>query len=262
MTFQEFKLQSQGVKEAKIQVSGFMYRFQRSVSLFISWGLVRAFPNIVPNYVSALNILLILFILVFSIAALFIHPFVVICIQFILMVVSSVLDKVDGELARVRKFFTQRGIYYDLVYHFLYTFTFYFCTGFFFSGILGSVPIMIFSVTLALLGTCYKMAGKLRHHVRFKIILENHENEVLDAGRVTVSSKNFIQKAVHYSIFMIYDWAWIWYVTLVLISWIVPLEALFIYFMHTVVACLIIIYELIFKYPKESLYLQEELTKN
>ena len=42
----------------------------------------------------------------------------VLIIQLVVFLFTSILDKVDGEIARVKKYFTQSGVYYDILFHF------------------------------------------------------------------------------------------------------------------------------------------------
>jgi len=124
MKFREFKLVAHRGKEEKIKTSSWLYRFERNLSAYLSWGLIKFFPNILPNHISVANIFIIFIVLVTNI---FVHESnaqTIIFWQIFILFLTSIIDKVDGEVARLKKHFTQAGIFYDRAYHFFYPFGF------------------------------------------------------------------------------------------------------------------------------------------
>jgi hypothetical protein len=261
MNFNEFRTKSQAGKESKIKTSSIMYRWQRHLSVRISWLLIKRFPKIKANHVSLFNVLLLLAIFLFTFFALKIGIFWTIVIQMILLNFTSVLDKVDGEIARYQNYFTQRGVYYDLVYHFFYTFVFYFVVGFYFFLITTSIFILLPTLFLAIVATNHKMLGKLRHHVGYKVLLEKHSEVIRDFVLTRVKSKRKARpiRVLNYLIFMMYDWTWTFYFLLIILSNFYFSAAVFIFFIHVIASIIMFLYQTLFSFPKKSLYTRDEL---
>ncbi|RJQ35642.1 CDP-alcohol phosphatidyltransferase family protein [Candidatus Parcubacteria bacterium] len=260
MNFEDFKKKAQAGKEDKISSSGLMYRWQRFLSVRISWLLIKIFPNIKPNHISVFNILLTLFVFVLSFFAWDLGPFYMIIIQLLLLNFTSVLDKVDGEIARHKEIFTQQGVYYDLTYHFFYPFVFYFAVGYFWFLSTVEISILLFSIFLAILAMNSKMLGKLRHHVKYKVELESHGKIVsgLLADKKNKDKKPAFIKLINYLVFLIYDWTWNFYFVLIIWSLFNFKTAIFIYFMHLVLSIILIIKQIFFDHPRHGLYSKED----
>jgi len=260
MTFSEFKQKVQASKEEKIKHSSHMYRWQRWLSVRISWLLIKVFPRIRANHVSIFNILLILFVLVLCFWAWDSGPFYMAFIQLLLLNLTSVLDKVDGEIARYREEFTQQGVYYDITYHFFYPFVFYFVVGYFWFLSTIEIPILLIATFLAILATNSKMLGKLRHHVKYKIQLESHGSVV---GGLAEKFKENKRKAVllrliDYVVFFIYDWTWTFYFIVIIWSLFDFRSAISIYFIHSILSIILIIKQILFDQPSRGLYSKED----
>lgn len=260
MDFKSFRAKSQASKEDKINVSGFMYRWQRSLSVRISWTLIKIFPDIKPNHVSIFNVLLTLFILLLSFWSWNFGPFYMVIIQLLLLNFTSVLDKVDGEIARYKEIFTQQGVYYDLTYHFFYPFVFYFTVGYFWFLEMIEIRILLVAIFLAILSVNSKMLGKLRHHVKYKVNLESHGLVVkgLLSAKIEKKKKPAIVRLINYTVFLIYDWTWIFYFVLILLSLFNFSLALFIYLIHLLVSVFLILKQILFTHPKNGLYSKED----
>ncbi len=260
MNHQELKSKALGVKSEKIKSGSYVYRFQRQCSFLISLLIIRFFPWIKPNHIS-LSAILLVFIPISLI--LFIdsnNAHRIGLVQLLILFVSSVLDKVDGEIARIQNDFSQKGIYYDILYHLFYPMGLYLTGGFFFFVMSGQIFAVVGGLILGLLVTAHKMNGKLRHHISFKINLENHHALIGDFGR---QRDNFSQwkmvRILNYGVFMIYDWVWILYGALILISYPVPYLAETIYIGYVILGVLYAGEELFYRYPKESLFTAEEV---
>lgn len=255
MTFKEFRSIVQAGKEAKIESSGMIYKFQRWLSAIISWNLIKIFPKIQANHVSIFNIILIWFVFIFSFWVGDLGRLIVIIIQLILLSISSLIDKIDGEIARYRKNFTQAGIYFDITYHFFYVFVFYFVIGYFFFFVSANIYVLLFSIWLGILMTYQKMLGKLRHHIKYKIELESHSNLVRDLN--VASDQKTTAKIVrlfYYLFFLIYDWTWLWFLLLTVLSkWQANL-AYSIYIIHIFVSLIWVIKIILIDHPRRGLY--------
>lgn len=91
------------------------YVLHRNISIYITYVILRLFPNVTPNFISFLMILVGL-----SGSVLILFGDVLVQVAGIILVyVSFLLDKVDGEVARYKKEFSLLGMYLDEVYHLL-----------------------------------------------------------------------------------------------------------------------------------------------
>ncbi|PLX26226.1 hypothetical protein C0580_00330 [Candidatus Parcubacteria bacterium] len=260
MDFKSFREKSQAGKEAKISSSGFMYRWQRGLSIKISWLLIKIFPGIRANHVSVFNIILTLSIFLLSFWAWDFGPFYMVLIQLILLNFTSVLDKVDGEIARYKETFTQQGVYYDLTYHFFYPFVFYFVVGYFWFLETIEVPLLLAAIFVAILSVNSKMLGKLRHHVKYKVNLESHGKIVqgLLAEKKSKKKKPVLSRLINYSVFLIYDWTWFLYLILILMSLFNFYLALLIYILHLIVSMILILKQILIDHPDRGLYTKDD----
>ena len=259
ISFQEFKQQSQAGKGDKIRSAGLVYRLQRRLSVRLSWLIAKWLPGFRPNQLSAMNVVLVVLTVLLSLRQPVVASFAV--GQLILLWFSSVLDKMDGELARFRHHFSQAGIYYDLLYHFLYPLAFYVIVGLYFSGLFGSPVLAILSFAVGMLASLYKMIGKLRHHIRFKIKLENHASAIADYRPINQNLPNlsFSQKVVEQTTLMIYGAVWVWYVALVIFSTIDALLAGTLFFLHLLVTFVVLLWRLLWTIPRYRLFTRAEL---
>lgn len=114
LTIAELKQMTQAEKRAK-ETTGirYGYLFHRELSIYITYVLVRFFPSVTPNMVSWAMIVVGLAggAMTFSV-----EPSVVI-LGLVLVYLSLLLDKVDGEVARYTKRQSLQGVYLDEVYH-------------------------------------------------------------------------------------------------------------------------------------------------
>ncbi|OHA59648.1 MAG: hypothetical protein A2589_02205 [Candidatus Vogelbacteria bacterium RIFOXYD1_FULL_46_19] len=256
---QELKTKALGVKLEKINSSSFIYRFQRMISFSVSCFLTKFFPTVRPNHVSLLAIISVLVAIILGLVVEYLDPYLVVLIQLLVLFVSAILDKIDGELARIQQRFSQRGIYYDIVYHLLYVLALYFIIGLFFFVVSSSLSFLLGSTLLGFLMAMHKISGKVRHHIRFKINLEGHEKDIVDFGRETQKVKLRPVRWVRYLVFMIYDWVWIWYVLLVWTHFFNKPVGEVIYIVYTLLAILMVLIDLLWNYPKHSLFTREEV---
>lgn len=257
-TFHEFKERVQGVKQDKIVHGSFINQFGRFLSVRISWMLIQWVPFVRPNAVSVTNIVLILLVLIgpFFVGAL--PPYVVVVVQVLLLFCSSVLDKVDGELARAQSYFTQRGIYYDLLYHFLYTFSCYAFLGFFFGSLLPGAYLWYVAAITAFAVTVYKMFGKVRHHVRYKVLLEGHGSVIQDPVPPSSDDRSWF-RFVEYFFYSPYEWTFLLFVLLVVLLPIIPVVVVWVYLVFTFIVLLLTLYRLLVWYPRHALFGEDDL---
>ncbi len=255
MNFTDYKLKSQGVKLEKIKNSGFLYRLQRGISLLISWFLIKLFPNVSANTVSVINIILVLLIFLLSFVK-EINYLLLAILQLFLLFFSSILDKIDGEVARFREYFTQKGIYYDLIYHFFYPFVLYFSVGFYFYKYNQSLYFILFVFLSSLVAVCYKMLGKLKHHILYKIKLENHELLINDfvVIRTQKRKKTAIERAIFYFFTTMYDWVWTYYFILIILSHFDYFLSFWLFTIHLFISLIYFLVIILYLYPQRKLY--------
>lgn len=260
MNFQEFKNKSQAGKEAKIASGGLMYAWQRNLSVIISFLLIKLFPRISPNSVSISNILLLFIIFALSFWANNDNALLIVIIQLLLINFTSVMDKIDGEIARYKEYYTQQGVYYDLTYHFFYPFVFYFVLGYYFYVHTNNLIIVLLAMALAIIATNQRMLGKLRHHVKYKVVLEAHQNIIKDVNTAKKQhqKKPLLWRIVYYSIFLLYDWVWSWYLLIAIISYFNFYLAMYIYFIHLALSLFLFLKQILIDFPRKRLFSKEE----
>src|SRR3989344_3282826 len=259
--FPEYKTLVQEIKRDKIEKGSFINKYERTLSAIISWAFIRFMPSLKPNAVSVANVTLMLLVLIlptiFSVADTF-QIYLIVFTQFVLFTIGSILEKVDGEIARFKKHFTQAGIYYDLLFHFLYVFSFYLFLGIFFFNLTLNDYFWQFSLLLSFLVTMYKMFGKIRHHIKYKILIENHSSLITDyisRGSRTLSIFRFID----YFFFTQYEWTRIIFLIFIITSIFWPVTISIIYTLFMILLGIITVYRLLFWYPRNALYSEDQL---
>lgn len=255
MNFSDFKNKVHAGKEEKIKNSSFIYRWQRFFSVFLSWLLIKIWPNILPNYISTFNVILLWLIFWLSFMMSTKNALVIVFVQLLLLGFTSVLDKIDGEIARYQNYFTQAGLYFDLIYHFSYAFIFYIILAYYFFISSGILLILWLSIFAGLLSAIYHMLGKIRHHIKYKITLEQHNQDIKDKIPESRSlSKSKIIRLLDYAVFLIYDWVWVFYIVCLLISVFHFNLGQIIFSVHLLVTILRLLWELLWLYPRYKLF--------
>lgn len=255
MTFTDFKNKVHAGKEEKIKSSSFIYRWQRSFSVFLSWLLIRIWPNILPNYISSFNVVLLWLIFWLSFIMSSKVVLAIVFVQLLLLGFTSVLDKMDGEIARYQNYFTQSGLYFDLIYHFSYAFIFYIVLGYYFFATSGILAILWLSIFAGLLSAIYHMLGKIRHHIKYKIALEQHGKDIRDKILENKNLTKFrIVRLLDYAVFLIYDWVWVFYIVCLVISIFNFNLGQTIFLLHLLFTILRLLWELLWLYPRYRLF--------
>lgn len=259
MLFSDYKIKVHGTKADRMKVD-LVYKIERNISVFISYFLVKFFPKLAPSVVSMINVVLVLSVIGLNLLHGVYNPFVLIIIQLVILRVAIIGDKVDGEMARYYEYFTQKGLYFDQVFHFCYPFTLIFSIGSYFSIILDNTAVLIISGIVAVLMTVYKMLGKIRHHIKYKIKLESHDDLIQDYRNATYVFKRQVIffRLVNYFLFYIYDWVWVLYLVLVLGSVYDPAIFGVIYTGYSIVLGFVLLKKILVTYPAVSLYSKEE----
>ncbi|OHA58434.1 MAG: hypothetical protein A2571_01490 [Candidatus Vogelbacteria bacterium RIFOXYD1_FULL_44_32] len=255
LSFAAYREKVHTTKSARMEVDT-IYWLERHISVWLSYILIRLWPQILPTYVSVANVLLVLLVLVLNLGKPTGSIIGLTLVQLFLLRLATIGDKVDGEIARYRAYFTQAGIYFDLAFHFFYPFVFIFSIGYTFSLILNNPPLTIAVVVVAILMVHYRLLGKLRHHIRFKIQLENHGGVLRDYREKNIRSVAWPAsfRFIRYLLFFIYDWTWFFYLLLILGLTFSPYAMAVIYCFYLAVLAFALLLQIFVIYPKHYLF--------
>jgi hypothetical protein len=150
MDFISYKKVTQSQKRNKVVgLQSVGYLWHRNVSAYISYGLLRLFPGITPNFVSLIMIM------VGVAGSVLTSLFGWWGILGVLLVyISFLLDKVDGEIARWRRMSSVRGMYLDEIYH---TWVFFILlTSVFFTTAYDAGPVALLILIFLIFCTIYR----------------------------------------------------------------------------------------------------------
>lgn len=259
MNFQDYKNKAHQTKAARMK-GDLVYYLERNISVGMSYVLIKLFPRISPNYVSALNVLLLFAALWLNLAKPLWGVWEITLVQLLVFRLTAIGDKVDGELARYQSRFTQRGIFYDLLFHFFYPFSFMFSVGFSFFLKTNNLALLLLVAFASILMTNYRILGKLRHHVRFKIKLEGHQSDLSDYRTQDVSGRERSRvRFVSYLLFFIYDWVWLLYLLFVLAAMAGWEFTYWIYLIHLVVIVVALFWQIFLVFPSRFLFSRSDL---
>lgn len=258
-SFVEFRQKVHAVKQDRM-AGDRLYALVRAVSVRLSYALVALFPGIKPNHVSVCSVALLLIVLAANSLYGLVPGFALVIIQLLLVQLAALGDRVDGEVARYKSYFTQRGIYYDRVFHFFFPFALYISVGHFFASETGFTQIVIAAVILAVVAALSSSLGKLRHHIIYKIKLEGHGKMIRDPKPVVGKAQiDIVGRLGRYAIFMMYDWVWAIYLILVLLAIYRPLVAFYLYLLHSGASLIVLLGYILITYPSRSLFSREDL---
>lgn len=187
-TIRELKEKTQKQKRGKTFLLAFGYEWHRNFSIYITWILLKFFPNIRPNQVSLLMLLTGL------LGALFIlsPDFSKVIFGFALIYLSFLLDKVDGEIARYKGIFSISGVYLDELYHALVTGALYIAV--FLPFLLSDSStlrfLVVFVVWLSILNR-YNRKSAHTVYVKMRKYIRDGSLEKGDTSRVVTAFWNF-----------------------------------------------------------------------
>ena len=120
--------------------------------------------------------------------------------------------------------------------------------------------IALLSFLLAVLASLSGLVGKLRHHIKYKIILENHGQLIKDLRYQSSPTKqpSFFSRLSHYLIFMMYDWVWGLYLTLVILAMFWPKEIGVLFIVYTAICVAVFLFYLIWTVPRYHLFSKQD----
>lgn len=260
ISFQEFKTLVHGPKAERMKHDR-LYRVGREVSVRMSYTLARLFPFIRANHVSVATIVIVLGVLAANALYGSVSASVLILAQLAALQLAALGDRVDGELARYHHHISQRGIYYDRAFHFVYPFGLYLSTGFFFSYLTGYLEVLVFVTLLAVLAAFANMADNLRHSIKYKIELEKNQQHIQDlqVGAHPHSRPALLWRVGGYLVFMMYDWVWLLYVVLVVGALTGGAVWLLVYMTHLAISLLVLAHHILVVYPRRRLFSREDI---
>jgi hypothetical protein len=253
--FKEYRERVHQTKAARMGTD-LIYRVERTISVHISYLLLQLFPRLSPNYISIINVLLVWAVFSLNFTKGLADIWLLSLIQLGLLKVAAIGDKVDGEIARHQNHFTQKGIYYDLTFHFFYSFVFVVSVGYSFAIALASSALLLWVVAAGFLMAYYRILGKLRHHIQYKIKLEAHQNNIQDfvAKAVVAPSERSWLRFINYLLFFIYDWVWLWYLVLIILIWRQFNFAACLYLAHLFLTTIVLLVQILIIYPRRHLF--------
>ena len=111
----ELKAIVQKQKRKKQFLLSIGYLWHRNISIYITYIVIRFFPFIKPNHISWLMLL----VLIAGSIVLIHTDGLYQLIGIVMIYMSFLLDKVDGELARYKEIYSIRGVFLDQYYHVL-----------------------------------------------------------------------------------------------------------------------------------------------
>jgi len=262
MDFNTFRQIAHKPKESKKKSDAF-YRVERNVSVRISWLLLKIFPWLRPTMVTIVSILVLLFVFLLSFVDWEFSTRIYIGIfQLVLLYSITILDKIDGEVARVTEYCTQKGIYYDRGVHFLYPLIFYFTVGHFFYSLGGDIRIFYFTILLGLLTQMrlfFREASLLVGDVleRGTVEIKDYIDPVLRKKRKE-KRPPFFARLLDYWSFMIYAWTLFYYIIVFGISYFYFDISFWLYIVHIAVSFCIIVYRVFYTDPKWGLFMRKD----
>ncbi len=260
MGFSEFKQQAHSSKLERMKIDR-LYRWQRNLSVLLTWVLVKIFPKIRPNHVTGFSVLLLLVVLFLNFlpqTKLSVEVFFL--IQLGLLYLTSILDQVDGEVARATKRFTAEGIYYDKSYHFFYPFIFYFTVGFQFFNVFSEPFIFVLTLLLAITTMHFRSFDLMRISIVKKIKkMVEHQHNLPEKRKSFALPKNIFSRLLFYLVSMVHSITIFWYVLVVIVMYFDQQIAFYLYGFHIVFGLLLTLWLGFWVYPKKHLIGRDDL---
>lgn len=260
MNFSDFKKIALVSKEGKI-AGDIIYRLERSVSVRCSWFLYKFFPSIKPNHITGLSFLLLLLVLFLTVYiwALPLHPTILFIIGLGLLYIISILDKIDGELARVKDYATQKGLYYDRSVHFVFPLILYLLIATHFMVFLNSGLAFYMTIILGLMTQQFIFFREARLLIGEKIKVDRIVFRDL-VNEITPKKPRpmLVVRLLDYTTFMIYSFTLFYYIGISLVGFFYMEFAIIMYIIHLVISLIVNIYKVYISYPKRKLYSQDQ----
>lgn len=257
--FQEFRDVAHGTKHNKIASDRF-YAIERVISVRLSWWLYRLFPNIYPTSITVVSLAILAVVFTLTTVLWYVPQAVWLYTlgSLALLYVISFTDKVDGELARVRDYRTQKGLFLDRTVHFIYPFVFYFLIGTFF--VVGGGEVVLFALTLLLgvLTQQFLFLTEAKLLVAEKIKKDGVLFKDLLTARLPKHRPLLPLRLLDYLTFMIYAWTLFFYVGIILLALWYPAISYLLYVSHVLLALSVNGYKVFISYPRDRLYTREE----
>lgn len=251
--FSEYKNLVHGPKAAKMSGDK-LYWLERNISVRLSWVIYKLFPKIRPNHITGLSflILFVVFFTTFVPAGQWSAHYTI--IQLIALYIISILDKIDGELARAKDHTTQSGMYYDYTVHLLYPFVFFFIIGHYFY--INVYDYKMFYTTISL-GVVSIILISLRA-TKTLLYQEIKEKNIIIKDLIIKKNKKkgrwpFPVRILYYLTFMLYAWTLFFYILVVFISMYNLDWAFYLYRLHVIYTIIVIIYTILWHHPRKKM---------
>lgn len=260
MNLQDYRIIALSGKEEKMK-SDQIYVLERRLSSTLSYLLYKYLPFVKPNQVTLGSVSFLCISTVVSISVIynFIYPPIGLVVCLLILYSITILDKIDGELARVMGQQTQIGLYYDRAVHFLYPMIFYLAVGTYFLSIIPSPLVFFFTILVGLITQQFILFKEARLLIGDKIrtdkmVFTDHKDFVPPKKK----RPNIFFRLIDYTTFMLYSFTIFFYFGLVLISLASPLLAYALYVCHLIISFSVNGYRVFISYPNRKLYSRAE----
>ena len=261
MSFLEFKEKCLRPKLNKMSGDRF-YRLERNFSVRLSWLLVKIFPKLKANQVTVISLFLLLIIFL---ANLFktnaMENFYIALVQLLILYFIGILDKIDGEIARYKDQYSQRGVYYDRTVHFFYPLAFYFSVGHFYYFISGGALLFFLTILLAVFSINYIFFIEAIFYIGYRIKQANYVfYDIIPEGTKKKSEPlPVFLRLFDYLTYMIYAWTLFYYIAVILVSLENFTLSYYFYIFQIVLSLSVIGYKIFYLFPMKKMYDEEFL---
>ncbi|MFA6253162.1 MAG: CDP-alcohol phosphatidyltransferase family protein [Patescibacteria group bacterium] len=256
MTFLEFKEKCLRPKLNKMSGDR-IYRWERNFSVRLSWLLVKIFPKLKANQVTVISLFLLLIIFLanfFKTNA--VENFYIALIQLITLYFVGILDKIDGEVARYRDQYSQRGIYYDRMVHFFYPLVFYFSIGHFYYFISNYAAIFFLTILLAVFSINYVFFTEAICYIGVRMKQADYVFYDLIPEGTKKKSKRLpiFLRLLDYLTYMMYTWTLFYYIAVTVVSLGNFMLSYYFYIFQIILSLFVVGYKIFYFLPREKMY--------
>ena len=169
----------------------------------------------------------------------------------------TIIDKVDGEVARISNYHSQKGMYYDRFIHSVYPIVLYFVIAWYF--FIQTENVLVFGATLilAILTSRLESFPETKEFIKKKIKREEAEGITLqDYGVASDNSQKtniFLPfRILYYTTFMVYAWTIFYYLVLLIVSNYSFEVSLYLYYLHLAASLLVVGYRVLYSFPRKK----------
>ena len=252
MTFDEYKKIVDAPKVKKMGKDK-IYHVERLISARISYFITSNLKWIKPNQLTLLSFAILLGVFIISLFKIGIEYFWTPILQLFALYLITIIDKVDGEVARVLNHHTQKGMYHDRMVHFLYPLVLYFVIAWYFFNYNDNLLAFGGTLILAVLTSRLETFSETKELIRKKI---KEERPILkDLIIRSKSQYNLILpiRLFYYATFMVYAWTLLYYLIIFIVGFYSSDTATLLYYLHLIISLIVIGYRVLYYYPNKKI---------